>query len=98
MKKSTPEWFTGTHDDETVRTFLNTCEKYFKIIGISDENIKALFAKIRLLDTAHTWYNSQGCDETMVIFVTINSQKLDYFILSDYTRRSRRALVASKMG
>ena len=54
--------------------------------------------KICLLDTAHTWYDSQGYDETLVTFVTLKSHMLDYFIPSDYVKRAKRALVACKMG
>ena len=40
------ELFTGTHDGEIVRTFLNACETYFKLTGILDENTKALLPKL----------------------------------------------------
>ena len=53
---------------------------------------KPLFAKSFLLDTACTWYDSQGYNETMVIFATVKSYMLDYFIPSDYVRRARRTL------
>ena len=58
MKKPSPELFAGTHDSEMVKTFPNACDMYFKLTGISDENTKALFAKIRSSDTAYTWYYS----------------------------------------
>ena len=54
VKMSAPELFTGTHDGEMVRTFLNACETYFTLTSILDENTEALFAKTRLSDTAHT--------------------------------------------
>ena len=92
------ELFTGTHNGKTVRTFINACDTYFKLTGISDENIKGLLAKTYLLDTAHTWYESQGCNETMVTFVTVRSHMLDYYIPSDYIMKNRRSLVACKMG
>ena len=56
------------------------------------------FAKTRLSDTAHTWYDSQDYDEILVTFVTFKSHILDYFIPFDYVRRVKRALVACKMG
>ena len=92
------EMFTGTHDSEIARTFLNACDTYFKLTGISDENTKALFAKTRLSDTAHTCYDSQGYDKTMVTFANMKFHMLEYFIPSDYIRKARRALVAFKMG
>ena len=97
-KMLAPELFTGTHDGEMVRTFLNACSTYFKLTGIQDENKKALFAKTCLSNIAHIWYDSQRYDETLVTFVTLKSHILDYFIPFDYVRRARRALVACKMG
>ena len=61
-------------------------------------NTKALFAKTRLSNTIHMWYDSQGYDKTLVIFVTLKSLMLEYFPPSEYIRRTRRALVACKMG
>ena len=82
------ELFTGTHDGEMFKTFLNACDMYFKLTGISVENTKSLFDKTLLTDTAPTWYDSQGYNETMVIFLTIKSYILDYFIPSDYVKRA----------
>ena len=88
-----PELFLGTHDGEMVRTFLNACDTYFKLVGILDKNTKALFAKTRLSNTAHTWYDSQSYDKTTVLLATVKSHMLKYFIPSDYITRARRALV-----
>ena len=71
---------------------------YLKLTGISGKETKALIAKTSLSDTACTWYDSQGYEETMVTFATVKSNILDYFIPSDYTRRDRRALIDFKMG
>ena len=80
-----------------VQTFLNTCETYFLLTDISDENTKALFAKTRLSNTACTWYDSQSYNETTVIFAMVKPHMLDYFMPSDYIKRAKRALVACKM-
>ena len=48
------ELYTGRHDGEKMRILLNVCNIYFELIGISDENTKAVFAKTGLLDTACT--------------------------------------------
>ena len=37
---------------------MNAYDIYFKLTGISDKNTKALFAKIYLSDTTHTWHDS----------------------------------------
>ena len=92
------ELFADTHNGKMVTTFLNAYKTYFTSTSISDENTKALFSKTRLSNTAHTWYNSQGYDETMVIFSNVLSYMLDYFIPSYYVSRAIRALVAYKMG
>ena len=94
----TLKFLTSTHDGQMLRTFLNACEMYFKLTGISDENTKAQFAKTRLSDTACTWYDSQRYDETMAIFTTVRSHMLDYFIPSNYIKRAKTALFAYKMG
>ena len=93
-----PKLLTGTHDSEMVKPFINACNMYFKLTGISDENTKALFAKTRMSDTAHTWYDSQGYDKITVIFATIKFYILNYFIPSEYVKRCTRALVVFKMG
>ena len=53
------------------------------VTSVSNENTKALFAKTRLSDTACTWYDSQGYNETKATFTTIKSNMLDYFIAYD---------------
>ena len=98
VKTLEPKLFTVNHDHKMVRIFLNACDTYFKLTGIQDENTKAFFARTCLSDTAHTWYDSQGYDETLVTFVTLKSHMLDYFIPSDHVKRSIRFLVACKMG
>ena len=98
VKMPVLELFTGKHNGETVETFLNACNMYFKLTSILDENTRALFAKSRLLDTTHTCYDSQGYGETTVTFVTMKSNILYYFIPSEYVKRARRAWVACRMG
>ena len=98
IKMPAPELFTGIDDIEIVRTFLIAYNTYFKLNGISNENTKALFIKNCLSDTTRTQYDSQGYDKTTRTHVTMNSHILDYFIPSDYIKRSIRALVACKNG
>ena len=50
------------------------------------------------VSTAYTWCNSQGYDETLVMFVTSKSHILDYFIPYDYIKKARKALVICEMG
>ena len=50
VKMPPPEVFTGVHYSETIRQFINVCSIYFKLTGVKDENIQALFAKARLSD------------------------------------------------
>ena len=93
-----PEFLTGTHYGKMFKTFLNAYNTYFKLTGISDKKTKALFAKTCLAETARTWYDSQGYNKTLVTFATMKSHILDYSIPYDYIKRTRRALVACKIG
>ena len=80
-----------------LRTFLNVYDTYFKLTGILDKNTKALYAKTRLSDIAHAWYDSQGYSKKTVKFETINSYMLDYFIPSNYRKRAKKSLVTCRM-
>ena len=57
VKLPAPDMFAGEHDGESVRAFVNACETYFKLTGISDSNTQALFTKTRLAKTARTWFD-----------------------------------------
>ena len=58
VKLPPPEMLSSEHDIEAVHSFINTCETYFKLAGVSDTNKQALFTKTRLNKTARTWYDS----------------------------------------
>ena len=89
-----PEVFNGEHDGETICAFVNACEVFFKLTGMSNVNTQALFTKTRLAHTARTWYDSQGYDENTLTFVVLNAHMLAYFVPSDFARRAHRNLVA----
>ena len=55
VKIPLPEHFTGKHDGETLRQFINLYNTYLKLTGVKDKNAKALLAKTRLSDTVCTW-------------------------------------------
>ena len=93
-----PEVFNGEHDREFIRAFVNACETFFKLTGVSDVNTQALFTKTRLAHTARTWYDSQGYDENTLTFAVLRAHMLAYFVPSDFARRARRNLVACQMG
>ena len=84
VKMPAPEVFNGEHDVETIRAFVNTCETFFKLIGMSDVNTQALFTKTRLAHTAWTWYDSQGYDENTLTFAVLRAHMLAYFVPSDF--------------
>ena len=62
------ELFTGKHDGEIVRQFINACGTYFKLTGVKNQNTFSLFSRRRLFDTAHTWYDSKGYDNNKIAF------------------------------
>ena len=68
MKMPLPELFTGKHDGETLRQYINAYSTYFKLTGVKDENMLALFAKMKLYNTVYTWYDSQGNDDNIITF------------------------------
>ena len=39
MKLPDPEFFQGKRNRESVRTFINACETYFKLTAVRDENM-----------------------------------------------------------
>ena len=98
VKVPAPEVFNGEHYGETIRAFVNVCEMFFKLTGISDVNTQALFTKTWLAHTARTWYDSQGYDEKTLTFAVLHAHMLAYFVPSDFVRWAHRNLVASHMG
>ena len=98
VKMPAPEVFNGEHDGESIRAFVNACETFFKLTGVSDVNTQALFTKTRLAHTARTWYDSQGYDENTLTFAVLRAHMLAYFVPSDFARRAHRNLVACRMG
>ena len=95
---STPEVFNGEHDGWTIHAFVNVCEMFFKLAGMSNVNAQALFTKTRVAHTARTFYDSQGYDENTITFAVLHAHMLAYFVPSDFARWVRRNLVACHMG
>ena len=52
-----PECFEGKHNDESVKEFIAALETYFHLIGLRNDNTRALFAKIHLTKLARIWYD-----------------------------------------
>ena len=97
VKLPAPDVSQGEHKGKSVRIFINTCKTYLKSIGVTDKNIQARFAKLYMTQTARTWCNSQGYDETTLIFPVLQSHIIMYFVPSDYACRARQALVTCKI-
>ena len=57
---------------------------FFKLTGMSDVNMQALFTKTGLAHTAHTWYDSQGYDENTLTFAVLHAHMLVYFVHSGF--------------
>ena len=60
IKLLPPECFEGKHDGESVKEFIATLEIYFYLVGLKNDNTRALFSKICLTKLVKTWYNIQG--------------------------------------
>ena len=94
MKLHVPDSFKGRHDG----IFVNSLETYFYLMGKTDNNTQALYAKTRLVSLACTWYDLQVYDDGTVTWTTLSSYLRHYYIPSDYKRRARKALAACGMG
>ena len=57
IKLSPPECFEGKHDSESIKEFIAALEIYFHLVGLKNDNTRALFAKMRLTKLARTWYD-----------------------------------------
>ena len=58
IKLSPPECFEGKHDGESVKELIAALETYFHLVGLKNDNTRALFSKIRLMKLAKTWYDA----------------------------------------
>ena len=66
IKLSPPECFEGDHDGESVKEFIAALEIYFHLVGLKNDNTRALFAKTCLMMLARTWYDVQGYADVTV--------------------------------
>ena len=58
IKLLPPECFKGDHNGESVREFIAALEIYFHLVGLKNDNTRALFAKTCLIKLARTWYDA----------------------------------------
>ena len=58
IKLLPPECFEGDHDGESVKEFIAALETYFHLVGLKNDNTRALFAKTHLTKLARTWYDA----------------------------------------
>ena len=87
-----PELFTGKHDNETVRQFINAYGTYFKFISLKHEKIQALFAKSSLSDTLRTLFGSQIYGENTIQLKILIAHLVECFIPPDYSRCAHKNL------
>ena len=66
IKLLPPECFEGKHDVESVKIFIAALETCFHLVGLKNDNIRALFAKTCLKKLARIWYNVQGYTDATV--------------------------------
>ena len=57
IKLSPPECFEGEHNTESVKEFIEALKIYFHLVGLKNDNTRALVAKKHLTKLARTWYD-----------------------------------------
>ena len=57
IKLLPPECFEGNYDGKSVKEFIAALETYFHLVGLKNDNTRALFAKMHLTKLARTWYD-----------------------------------------
>ena len=57
IKLLPPECFKGKHDGESIKKFIAALKIYFHLVGLKNDNIRALFAKKHLVKLAKIWYD-----------------------------------------
>ena len=57
IKLSPPECFEGNHDGESVKEFIAALETHFHLVGLKNDNTRALFVKTYLMKLARIWYD-----------------------------------------
>ena len=57
IKLSPSEYSKGRHDGKSIKKFIAVLEIYFSIVGLNNDNSRALFAKAYLTKLAKTWYD-----------------------------------------
>ena len=57
IKLSPPDYFEGKHDGGSVKEFIAALKIYFYLLGLENDNTRALFAKTCLTKLARIWYD-----------------------------------------
>ena len=57
IKLSPPECFEGEDDGESVKEYIAALKIYFHLIGLKNDNTRALFSKTHLTKLERIWYN-----------------------------------------
>ena len=57
IKLLPPECFEGEHNGESIKEFIAALETYFHLVGLKNDNSRALFAKTCLTKLARIWYD-----------------------------------------
>ena len=52
-----PKCFEGEHDGQSVKRIIAALDIYFHLIGLKNDNTRALFAKMHLTKLARIWYD-----------------------------------------
>ena len=58
IKLLPPECFEDKHDRESIKEFIAALETYFHLVGLKNDNTRALFSKMHLTKLSRTWYDA----------------------------------------
>ena len=92
MRLNLPENFEGSMDLDLLESFFFQVERYFALVGLTDENKAANFVSMLLTKHAAVWLRSQAYDWSTVTYAALKNDMLAYFRPADHERKARDEL------
>ena len=77
---------------EKVESWVYQIEKYFVLANVSNENLKARYARLLLTKSAAIWLCTRGCNLQTLTWQQSKIDMMDTFKPADYHRRVRDEL------
>ena len=92
MKLNLPENFEGSMDLDLLESFFFQVERYFALVGLTDENKAANFVSMLLTKHAAVWLRSQAYDWSTATCTENKNAMSAYFRPADHERKARDEL------